>query len=185
MSPPDEKCPRCYGRGAACLCPLVRPVTTRTRFLVLRHALEQGKQSNTARVLALALTSCELRSYGAKGEPMQTQDLSAPGTWLLFPEGAPFSPQGPAPERLVVLDGSWSQARRMLQRIPALHRLPRLSLQPPEGRRSLRSAPPGGMSTLEAVARAVELLEGPALAEPLDALHRAMIDRVLQARGYL
>jgi hypothetical protein len=41
------------------------------------------------------------------------------------------------------------------------------------------------LSTVEAVARAVELLEGPELAKPLDELHQGMVQRVFQRRGYL
>ena len=185
MTRDADKCSRCFGRGSSCLCAQVRPVATRTRIIVLRHSLEWSKQSNTARIAALALTNCELRTWGGKDEASRTDDLGAPGTWLLFPEGPPRPAGAPAPQRLVVLDGSWSQARRMLHRVESLRGLPRLSLAAPAGRKSLRSAPPGGMSTLEAIARAVELLEGPEVAEPLDALHRALVGRVLKSRGYL
>lgn len=162
-------------------------MVTRTRFVVLQHAHEVKKQSNTARMAALALRSCEVRLFGAEGVALQADDLSEPGTWLLFPSDGPAAPP-PKPcsvARLVVLDGSWSQARRMLQRIAQLRGLPRLSLTPAAGRASLRTAPPGGMSTLEAIARAVELLEGPSLAAPLDRLHGAMVQRVVRSRGYL
>lgn len=180
-----EKCPKCFGRGVACLCAQVRPVSTSTRFVVLRHILEVPKQSNTARIAALALTNCELRTYAEPGVSLRTEDLTLPGTWLLFAEGGAPTFSGPRPERLVVLDGSWSQVRHMLQRLEGLRGLPRLSLPPPADRRSLRRSPPGGMSTLEAVARAVELLEGPGAGEPLEVLHRAMLARVLQTRGYV
>lgn len=186
MEASSHKCPRCFGRAAWCLCALVRRVVTRTRFIVLRHALERSKQSNTARVAALALTNCEVREYGLKREPLRTDDLRAPNTWLLFPGHEDSPLPGPPPDRLVVIDGSWSQARRMVQRIEALRGMPRLSL--PTGAESparLRTAPPGGMSTLEAIARAVERLEGSELAEPLDLLNRAMIERVLESRGYV
>lgn len=178
------KCERCLGRGDGCLCAQVQPVHSRTRFVVLRHALERSKQSNTARIAALALPNCELREHGGLGPAPDLEDLREEGTWLLYP-GAPVPQAPPSPRRLVVLDGSWSQARRMLQRLEVLRALPRLSLPVAEGRRSLRAAPPGGMSTLEAIARALELLEGPHLAAPLDRLHQAMVERVVRSRGYL
>lgn len=181
------KCPLCYGRGPWCLCPRVRPVDTRTHFIFLQHATEACKPSNTLRVAVLALKRCEVRPYGDKATALATDDLSLPGTWLLFPGGdGPSAPASPwPPERLVVLDGSWSQARRMLHRLPVLRALPRLGLEPAKERRSLRAAPEGGMSTLEAVARAVAHFEGPERAEPLDELHALMIERVVASRGYL
>jgi DTW domain-containing protein YfiP len=85
----------------------------------------------------------------------------------------------------VVLDGNWTQARRMYQRLPELRRLPGLALPPPAAntRRLRRSPHPYGMSTVEAIAGAIAVLEGEALARPLLALHELMIDRVLAARG--
>ena len=85
----------------------------------------------------------------------------------------------------MVLDGNWGQARRMVQRLPALRRMPGLALPPPPpNTRRLRRPPhPDGMSTLEAMAGAVALLEGEELAQQLYALHELMIDRVLESRG--
>ena len=86
---------------------------------------------------------------------------------------------------LVVLDASWSQAKHMLQRVPELLRLPRLSLVAPEGRRSLRKSPPGGMSSLEAIAHALALLEGAEVAAPVHAAHEALVQKQLSQRGYV
>jgi DTW domain-containing protein YfiP len=164
------------------VCARLQPITTRTRFVMLQHLLEQGKVSNTGRFATLCLSSLETRLYG---RPASFDDLVAPGTWLLFPSDAPPPAGLPPPTRVVVLDASWSQARRMVQRVPQLRALPRLSLQVRTPMPSLREAPPGGVSTLQALARCVEQLEGPEAAAPLDALHQVLVDRVLAARGYL
>ncbi len=179
------RCPRCLGRGATCLCDAVRPVASRTRVVVVRHVLELTQPSNTARIAMLALTNAELHTYGARDAPLDAATLTTPGTWLLFPEGPTTLAGRPPPERLLVLDGSWSQAKHMIQRLPGLLRLPRLSVAVPEGRVGLRKAPEGGLSTLEAIARALAELEGPSVAEPLDALHQAMLSRVKATRGYV
>jgi DTW domain-containing protein len=182
---PKPKCARCLGRDDGCLCSLVRPLTTQTRFVVFRHAHEKGKQSNTARIAALALSNLEIREYGSKDGPPLMTDLSPSNTWLLFPESEAGSLPASAPQTLVVLDGSWGQTRRMIQRVPLLRQLPRISLVPAPQRKSLRRAPPGGMSTIEAIARVLELFEAKEAALSLDALHEAMIDRVIRSRGYL
>jgi DTW domain-containing protein YfiP len=69
--------------------------------------------------------------------------------------------------------------------VPELLRLPRLSLVAPEGRRSLRKSPPGGMSSLEAIAHALALLEGAEVAAPVHAAHEALVQKQLSQRGYV
>ena len=110
--------------------------------------------------------------------------LLQPDTWLLFPDGAAPTSNLPPPKRLVVVDGSWPQARKMVQRVAAFRRLPRLSLvQPAEDRVRLRQPPnPQCRSTLEAVADALTLLEGPHKGEPLHELHALMARRVYEVR---
>jgi DTW domain-containing protein len=181
------RCPRCYLPTRLCLCADIPRLDTRTEFLVIRHNKEKEKSTNTARMAALALTRCQVLTYGAPGAPFDASVLEAPGTWVLFPDAPPPPPDAPPPQRLVVLDGNWGQARRMMQRVPALRRLPGLSLPPPPAHtRRLRRPPhPEGMSTLEAMAGALALLEGPAQAQRLYALHERMIDRVLESRGRL
>jgi DTW domain-containing protein YfiP len=109
-----------------------------------------------------------------------------PGAVLLFPDDTGSAP--PLPEvvtHLVVLDGSWSQARRAARRLPGLSALPRLSLSPREtsAPRLRRESTDEGRSTLEAIADAVSFLSGESLAAPLRALYKTFAARVLSARG--
>lgn len=181
------RCSRCYLPTRLCLCAEVPRLDTRTEFLVIRHNKEKEKSTNTARMAALALSRCQVLTYGAPGQPFDASVLEGPDTWLLFPDAQVPAPRAAAPQRLVVLDGNWGQARRMLQRVPALRRLPGLALPPPppHTRRLRRPPNPEGMSTLEAMAGAVALLEGEELARHLYTLHELMIDRVLASRGRL
>lgn len=155
---------------------------TRTRVVVLQHVLEVAEKSNTGRLATEVLARAELRVFGHPEEPLRLDDLE--GAWLLWP-GEPERSLTSPPSTLVVLDGSWSQARRMLQRRPELHRLPRWSLTAPADRRSLRAAPPGGMSSLEAIAEALALLEGDSVAAPVRAAHETLVQRQLAERGYV
>lgn len=183
MSPRVSRLPRCQRCNLPphlCLCAELPRVETRTRFLLLQHVMETGKRSNTGRLAALALANARLVIHGAPGEPLDTALLSESGTWLLFPDGAPAPPDAPAPRQLLVLDGSWSQVRRMTQRLPVLRTLPRLVLPPPPpGMLHLREPThPAGMSTLDAVARAVAVLEGPEVAAPLERLAALRVQRI-------
>ncbi|MCP3100102.1 DTW domain-containing protein [Myxococcus sp. K15C18031901] len=181
------RCPRCFLPTALCLCAELPRILTRTELLVIRHHKETLKSTNTARMAALALPRCHIVSYGSPGQPFDASVLEDDGdTWLLFPDAqqSPTADTAP-PRRLIVLDGSWGQARRMVQRVPALRRLPGLKLPPPppDTRRLRRPPHPDGMSTLEAIAGALAYLEGDAVAEPLYALHERMFEQVMASRG--
>jgi DTW domain-containing protein YfiP len=96
----------------------------------------------------------------------------------------PGPPLAEPPTRIVVPDGTWSQARRMLQRLPALQALPRLALPgPPPGLRLRRPHRGDGMSTLEAMAGALHALGRAQDAEALLALHAVAVERVMRLKG--
>jgi DTW domain-containing protein YfiP len=159
------------------------PLVTRTRLVIIQHVLEQAQPSNTVRPAAALLSTLEVRPFGVKDAPLKLDDLE--GAWLLWPEGTPRRDDEPLPSTLVLLDGSWSQARHMSQRLAGLRGLRKWSLPAPAERRSLRAAPAGGMSTLEALAEALAVLEGEAVASQLRAAHQQMIDKQLADRGYV
>jgi DTW domain-containing protein YfiP len=86
---------------------------------------------------------------------------------------------------LVVPEGSWGQARRAVRREPWLLDAERVCLPsgPPSHYR-LRTAPhEHGLSTLEAVARALGVLEGEAIERALLAMLDAFVERSLAVRG--
>jgi DTW domain-containing protein YfiP len=176
------RCDRCNLPPHLCLCAEIPRVETRTRILLLQHMVEARKKSNTGRLAVLALANARLLTYGAPDESLDTALLSEPGTWLLYPDGPPTPSDAPAPRQLVVVDASWSQARRMTQRIAELRTLPRLVLPPPEpGMLRLRDPThPSGMSTLDAIARAVAVLEGPEAAAPLERLAALRVQRIAE-----
>lgn len=158
-------------------------ISTRTRIVLIQHLLELSERSNTGRHAAAALNKVDLRVFGAKDGRLKVDDLE--GAWLLWP-GEPEPEQSlPRPSTLVVLDGSWSQSRKMLQRVPELRALRRWSLPPPPKRRSLRAAPPGGMSSLEAIAEALAALEGEAIGARVRTVHEALVQKQLAERGYV
>jgi DTW domain-containing protein YfiP len=168
------RCLRC--RLRSCRCDAIPRVQTRTRLVIVRHAAERTKPTNTAHFARLALPDCQLIEYGAEEAALDESALAGDDAWVLFPDGDRAPPAGARPARLIILDGSWSQARRMRQRIRALRGLPFLSLPARPGRLRLRRPhDPSGMSTLEAIAGAVALLEGPAVAEPLDRFHDLIV----------
>ncbi len=179
----EDRCVRCMMRPEVCLCPLPR-VPNRTPVVIVRHRLEAFRPTNTARLAALALAQAELYEFGRLGVAGTDAPLRVPGTWLLFPDGPPLAPHAPRPARLLVLDGTWPQARRMAHRLEAVRGLPRFALPAPaEASDRLRTEPHReGMATLEAIAHALSVLDGPEVAQPLLALYRRQVAGVLATR---
>lgn len=181
------RCPRCWILDAFCICPSLPAVRTRTEVLVVRHERESWKSTGTARIAALAMPHARIMDFGENSEPARSELVTEvdPGTFLLFPsdEAAPWD--GAAVKKLVLLDGTWRQVRRMYAKLPSLHAVPKLAL-PEKAQRVLRlrdSKFEAGRSTLEAIAEAIALLEGEAVAAPLHAVHAQYVERVFRARG--
>jgi DTW domain-containing protein YfiP len=170
------RCIRCRQRH--CVCSYIVPVETRTRFVVVRHFSERRRVSNTAHYAAMAMPNCRVLDYADPHARFDETLLpNGEGTCLLYPDEGGVRSSEP-PSTVIVLDGSWSQARRMRQRIGALRGLPVLRLAPPVVARARLRRPllPEGMSTLEAIARVVAMLEGEARAAPLDRLYDTIVE---------
>ncbi|WP_278928966.1 tRNA-uridine aminocarboxypropyltransferase [Pseudomonas qingdaonensis] len=182
-------CERCLRPQTHCLCALIPRLDSRTRVLLLQHPSEVNHALNTARLAALGLCNAELR-VGEVFEDLE-QWLTQPGyrTGLLFPgEGAQALQAYAGDERpwlLVVPDGTWRKARKLLHVNPLLATLPRVTLgalQP--SRYRLRKAPgEGALSTIEAVTQALNVLEAPALFDALLRPFDALIEGQIAAMG--
>ena len=185
------RCGRCQRPHSHCLCALIPQLQSRTRVLILQHPEESRHALNTARLAALGLVNGELQV----GE--QFADLAswladpAYQACLLFPgdDAQPVATVAASvsarPLLLVVPDGTWRKARKLLYLNPLLAALPRVCLPAGlESRYRLRKAPmAGALSTLEAIVVALEALEAPhsfaALLQPFEAL----IDGQIAAMG--
>jgi DTW domain-containing protein YfiP len=191
--PRDENshCLRCYQRREICICPILPTVTTRVEFLILRHIYEAERPSNTGRLVALAMPNSQIIPCGGGTRiglsPVDDEFLRVPGTWLLWPDGtgtqSDISDLTP-PNRVVVIDATWQQARRLYSSMPVLRALPRLILPAPiRSRDRLREQHRSdGMSTLEAVAAAVAKIEGVETASPLEKLYDEVVRRTISLR---
>lgn len=178
-------CQRCVLKLEICVCKVLPQIETRTEIVLIQHITERLLTSNTGRFAALALPRARLISYGG-GDPFDPKPLCTPRSALLYSSGpAPARPLAFVPERLIVLDGSFRQARRMYKRLPELRELPEFSLPAPRitPTRLRRPTQPEGMSTIEAIAAALSTLEGPELAAPLWSLHAELVARADRIRG--
>ena len=183
-------CARCALPKLACVCSLLPAIANRTRVTIVRHHSERYRSSNTGRLAGLALANCEVLDYGAPNSDREITDRHASqaidlqplaGAMLLFPTGdVRTCAPAPLPSQLIVLDATWSQARRMWQKLQVLRglptlRLPELAVAAPRMRKSPGQ---GHVSTIEAIAAALRLLEGDNIAAPLEDLFANAVDRM-------
>lgn len=182
---PRPTCSRCQRPLSRCLCTLIPDLDSRTRLLILQHPSETSHALNTARLAALGLRNAELQVGEVFDQLPQWLARPEYRACLLFPGEAamPLQPiqAGELPLLLVVPDGTWRKARKLLHLNPLLAALPRVSLSDaPASRYRLRKAPEAGaLSTIEAIVCALETLETPtcfqALLRPFDALIEGQI----------
>ncbi len=190
-APRRIRCHACFKPIAHCLCELIEPVENRTHVTVLQHPRERFHAIGTARIVQLGLErarivlprDCFTRSLEQRFE-------LEPDTGVLFPApGARLLEELEPHERpaaLVVLDGTWSQARNLHRANAWLHDRPHFALRPlAPTRYRIRKAPrPEYVSTLEAVVRALEVLEPETRGlEGLLGVFDTMIDRQITHQG--
>lgn len=192
-APTIERCTRCALHVPLCMCGLVSPLPVETRVVVIQHITESGRSSNSGRLVPLTLAGGELHIRGLPDRAFDGPRLAEPGrrVVMLYPlPGAPVlapDPHDPRPVTLLVPDGNWRQARKMVQREPVLRAATKVRLAPgPPSRYRLRSHPdPQRIATFEAVARALGALEGLAVQRRLEHWFDVFVERTLWTRGDL
>jgi DTW domain-containing protein YfiP len=179
-------CPRCQKPEALCVCAAIDPIDTRTAVVILQHPQEQAEALGTG-----WLTHCQLRnsvlrvglSWPSLRRLLEREvDMKHWGVLYLGaakemprPEEAPLLVLGRSGERLapsasilrslngiIVLDGTWSQAKTLWWRNPWLLKAHRLVLNPPSRSRygKLRREPRReSLAVIEATGFALARLE--------------------------
>ena len=188
-------CPRCRMARDLCVCDVIQPLVLRTRVVVVMPRVETFRHSNTGRLVNAALPNSEILVRGGPGGPLSLAGRFPPETrpLLLFPgpSSTDLTPElvqaDERPITLVVPDGTWNHARKMPARVPGLAAVPqvRLALAEPSSYRLRRAPHADRLATFEAIARALELIEGPGVREPLERLFAVACDRILWSQGRL
>ena len=174
-------------------------------MLVLRHPQEDDAILGTAPLLAASLPSCEVRtglSWASLAHALDQEDADVARWEVVYPtkldesvpaaarerpvlvldrKGRERGPDAPPIEGIVVLDGTWSQAKALWWRNPWLLKLGRVVLRPREPSiygRARKEPRREYVSTLEAVADVLPALgESEATREQLRRLMRTMVQR--------
>ncbi len=182
----QEDCGRCGKPAEFCVCAGIEPVANRVALLILQHPQEQDKALGTARLTALHFQNAVFKTglswpslgkaLGRPADPRKWATLYlgsadpavlAPGRELvaLDAKGKPAPAQEAALaeiEGVIVLDGSWSQAKTLWWRNAWLLKSRRVVLAPrrPSLYGKLRREPRReALSTLESVGLLISRLE--------------------------
>jgi tRNA pseudouridine65 synthase len=165
----------------------------RTRLVLVMHASERERPTATGPLAVECLPNSALHVHGLRDQPVDLAPEFATGrrVLVLFPADdarpldAVAADADPRPVTLVVPDGSWSQARRAARRVPGLADAERVTL--PAGAPTewgIRAeTKEGGLSTFEAIARSLAILEGPEVEAAMMPAFRRMVQETWQMPG--
>ncbi|WNG49461.1 DTW domain-containing protein [Archangium minus] len=183
-------CLRCLRPQSTCYCARVPQVDSRTRLVFLQHPRERRVAIGTARMAHLSLPNSELYvGVDFTGHRRLAELAARPErVAVLFPgeEAVPLeeAKQNP-PETLIVVDGTWPLARKLVKTNPLLAGLPRIGFVPrrPSNYRIRAEPAEHCVSTIEAVVEVLGALEGEQ--ERFDTMLRAfeyMVDTQLDCQ---
>lgn len=157
--------PTCYGcfrPQTHCVCTLISPFTAHCNILILQHPNERFKYYGTAKLVLRALTNAALLR-GVEFQAAELQNaLVGQRPYLLFPskeahdcESVPLD----ATNTVIVVDGTWDEAKKILFRNPILKTVPHLTFNKPlRSNYRIRKQPRDHyLSTIESIGHLLKL----------------------------
>ncbi|WP_338309250.1 tRNA-uridine aminocarboxypropyltransferase [Bradyrhizobium sp. TM233] len=210
---PIPECPHCQKPMPLCICDSVTPIEkSRLGLLILQHPQEQDMALGTARLLARHFADATVRVglswpslSKALGRPVENAshwavlylgsaraaDLEAEGEIVALNRKGEVAENQRGIlgklEGIVLLDGTWSQAKALWWRNPWMLKCQRVILNPAHPSRygRLRKEPrKDGLSTIEAAATILAGLERrPDIAETLNASFERLLTRYREVQA--
>lgn len=209
---PIETCPTCLKRPALCICSALKKLQTQHSILILQHPQEPDKDLGTARLAHLSLPNSILKiglswrnlsaALGREvqnsrwvvlylGSGIKGDQKAAPGLNFVSKSASSLSLAESQKikselEGIVILDGTWSQAKALWWRNPWLLKLRRAVLAPSQKSLygTLRKEPRREcLSTIESIAEALTSLgEADRASEELRATFQKLLDQYKESR---
>ncbi len=190
-----SRCERCRVPFSHCLCPWLPTIESDCGVCLLMHDIEPLKPSNTGWLIADVVRDTFAFTWQRTGVDPRLLALLADPQWqplVIFPgEYAESRRVVEQVERenvkrplFILLDATWTEARKMFRKSPYLDGLPVLSLRPEalsryRLRRSTRS---DHLCTAEVAALCLDLAGDSAAANTLDALLDVFTEHYLGAK---
>ncbi len=178
-------CLRCRRATVVCVCAELQAIPSRTRVVFVQHPREARMAVSTCRLAHLSLPNSEMHvGMGPEAIPALRGVTERPGTVLLFPgpgsvDVRELAAHSETPHTVIVVDGTWINARKLVERSPLLAALPRVGFTPlqPSNYRIRREPALHCVSTIEAVVHVLEQLEqAPGRFAPMLASFERMVD---------
>jgi DTW domain-containing protein YfiP len=207
-----DDCPHCLKPVPLCVCDSVTPIQSRLSLLILQHPQEQDRALGTARLTALHFANATLKvglSWPSLAKALG-RPVADPSRWAVLYLGSvkaadlgtdaelvAINRKGELEdhqrgiladiEGVVLLDGTWSQAKALWWRNAWMLKCQRIVLNPKQPSRygRLRREPRrDGLSTIEAAAMLIAGLEKrPEIAATLNASFERMLARYREVQG--
>lgn len=164
-----ETCEKCGVPRINCICNRVKPINTEAQIWILSSQKEVTRPTNTARLIKLVNeNSTEIFLWERTVQPEKLINLikdEAFEVYLLFPADEDNKHREKAFEKtdkkvaFIIIDGTWQEAKKIFNRSPYLKELPllTLNLERESQFRLRRGIPEGGICTIEAAMKVLEL----------------------------
>lgn len=186
-------CDGCFMHLDRCICSFFPNLDLKTKVSLVIHAAELKHTTNTGRLAIKSLANSEMRVRGFERIRLDLSDLLSPKyrTFLFYPSddaqelNEDLVSQSDLPIQLIVPDGSWRQAFKVHSRHPELKDIPRVKISTPNTSTHFirNETNEYGMATLQAIALALGIIEGPEVKEKLMKLYQAKLEQTLMSRG--
>ena len=192
-----DRCPRCRVAPAYCLCPWTPRVDTRAGMCLVMHDIEALKPTNTGWLIGDVVPDTFAYGWSRVEVDARLEALLADPQWqpyVVFPAEyaepsrvvetlAPLAGKRPL---FILLDATWTEARKMFRKSPYLDRLPVLSLQPEQlsRYRLRRSTRAEHLCTAEVAALCLELSGDQKAAEALGDHFELFTEHYLAAKHH-
>ncbi|XP_053695970.1 tRNA-uridine aminocarboxypropyltransferase 2 [Sabethes cyaneus] len=189
-----EICDKCRRPMPVCWCSALptEPLNPKSRIILLQHPAEEKRALRTAPMLSVGLAPGKCLIYKGKKFPKCDSELESILTdeksLLLYPSARSIPieqlDQSEGPYNLILIDGTWPQAKAIYASSSILHGMRQVKLVS-SGNSSyiIRTQPTDGcLSTLETAIEALSILEQNAsyreqLLRPLHALCQFQLDK--------
>jgi DTW domain-containing protein YfiP len=177
------------------MCDSIPRIELNTKICLVIHHRELRRSSNTGLLALRALVNSEIRIRGETRDTLDLRDLLTPEyrTFLFYPSDDAVEldkelvARGGTPIQLIVPDGTWRQARKVHYRHHELKEIQRVKISTPHlATFQLRAQhKPERMTTLQAIAHGLGVIEGDRVEAQLMKLYHAKVERTLIGRGLL
>lgn len=191
------RCPQCRVLFSHCLCAWQPRVEARSGMCLVMYDVEALKPSNTGWLIADLIvdthafgwqrTAVDSKLIELLQDPQWQPCVVFPGEYVAPERVITELPQASGKRPLfILLDATWSEARKMFRKSPYLDQLPVLSLQPEQlsRYRLRRSKRDEHLCTAEVAALCLELAGDQRAAQALDAWLDLFSERYLGAKHH-